>query len=223
MRKAGWVLSAKKVGSRCAVRVSPPAPTCSLSSPRRSCRRSRPTLTESPCDSHKRSAAQVTASSFRGRAALDAASSHSRTGAPRRPAQVAHDFQHLVSIPVGHTAQSRREFCTTPTSRHCRGRHAASRGDAARRHLLRALVQLHRTPRDPAKTHDMYFTFDDLAIAHSPTYTSRWPPTTTVRSGGRWNTPVRSAALLASQRNRVRRHRGSVGTSLRVRRSDERK
>ena len=141
--------------------------------------------------------------------------STSRSGGPRLPTP--------GSISVGHTAQSRREVCTTPTSRHCRRRHAASRGDAARRHLLRALVQPHRTPRDPAKTHDMYFTFDDLATAHSPTYTSSWPPMTMVRSGGRWKTLVRSAALAASQRYRARRQRGRVGTSRRVRRNEDRK
>lgn len=56
-----------------------------------------------------------------------------------------------------------------------------------------------------------------------PDYISRRPPITTERSGGRWKTAVRSAAWRAIHRKMVRRHRGRVGTSRLVNRSEEMK
>ena len=67
------------------------------------------------------------------------------------------------------------------------------------------------------------FAVVDSKQAAGPGYISRFPPMTTVRSGGRWKTLVRLAALAESHRNSFLRHAGSEGMSPSVSRNEDRK
>lgn len=88
-----------------------------------------------------------------------------RTAAPEPidvPLKVAHDFQHLVSIAVGHTAQFEKVVMHHPAlpALSLAGTPLAK---GMRHDVIYYVRWSNRTaPRDPAKTHDMYFTFDDL-------------------------------------------------------------
>ncbi len=77
------------------------------------------------------------------------------------PLKVAHDFQHLVSIAVGHTSQFEKVVLHHPD---LPALSLAGTPLGAMRHNVTYYVRWsNRTaPRDPAKTDDMYFTFDDL-------------------------------------------------------------
>lgn len=77
------------------------------------------------------------------------------------PLKVAHDFQHLVSIAVGHTAQFEKVVLHHPD---LPALSLAGTPLGAMRHNVNYYVRWsNRTvPRGPAKTDDMYFTLDDL-------------------------------------------------------------
>lgn len=77
------------------------------------------------------------------------------------PLKVAHDFQHLVSIAVGHTAQFEKVVLHHPD---LPALSLAGTPLVAMRHNVNYYVRWsNRTaPRGPAKTDNMYFTLDDL-------------------------------------------------------------
>lgn len=77
------------------------------------------------------------------------------------PLEVAYEFQHLISIAVGHTAQFEKVVLHHPD---LPAQSLAGTPLGATRHDVSYYVRWsNRTaPRDPVKTHDMYFTYDDL-------------------------------------------------------------